>query len=79
MSLDDATLARLRAARSRPHEPGRCGSPGEAGSRFAGSLLTVVASCGQHGFWLLDFVAAAGEAALRGSPIPSRLSGLQGR
>ena len=36
-------------------------------------LLTVAASCRQHGRPLLDFLAAAGEAAVRGTPAPSLL------
>src|SRR5215217_6724477 len=43
----------------------------EAGSRFAERLLTVVVTCRQQGRSLLDFLVAAGEAAVRGSPPPS--------
>jgi transposase len=50
------------------------GSDSEAGSRFAERLLSVVASCRQQGRGLLDFLVAAGEAALRGSPSPSLLA-----
>ena len=46
---------------------GSFGSDSEAGSRFAERLLTVVATCRQQGRPLLDFLVAAGEAALRGS------------
>jgi transposase len=49
------------------------GSDSAAGSRFAERLLTVVASCRQQGRRLLEFLVAAGEAALRGSPPPSLL------
>jgi hypothetical protein len=35
------------------------------GSRFAWRLLTVLASCRQQSRPLLDFLVAAGEAALR--------------
>jgi transposase len=49
------------------------GSDSEAGSRFAERLLTVVATCRQHGRRLRDLPAAAGEAALPGSPPPSLL------
>ena len=53
---------------------GSFGSDRRAGSRFAEQLLTVVATCRQQGRHLLDFLAAAGEAPLRGSPPPSLLS-----
>jgi transposase len=49
------------------------GSDSEAGSRFAERLLTVVASCRQQGRRLLDFLVAAGEAALQGTAPPSLL------
>jgi hypothetical protein len=49
-----------------------------AGSRFADEILTVVASCPQQGRPLLAFLAAAIEAALRGSPSPSLLPAPQG-
>ncbi len=53
------------------------GSDSEAGSRFAERLLTVAASCRQQGQRLLDFLVAAGEAALQGtaalSLLPTRL------
>src|SRR5205823_12095918 len=52
---------------------GSFGSDSAAGSRFAERLLTVVASCRQQGRRLLDFLVAAGAAALRGSPSPSLL------
>jgi transposase len=52
---------------------GSFGSDSEAGSRFAERLLTVVATCRQQGRRLLDFLVAAGEAALRGSPLLSLL------
>jgi transposase len=51
---------------------GSFGSDSEAGSRFAERLLTIVATCRQQGR-LLDFLVAAGEAALEGSPRPSLL------
>ena len=50
------------------------GSDSEAGSRFAERLLTVVASCRQQGRRLLDYLVAAGEAALEGTAAPSLLS-----
>jgi transposase len=52
---------------------GSFGCDSEAGSRFAERLLTVAATCRQQGRGLLDFLVAAGEAALRGSSPPSLL------
>src|ERR687886_2325969 len=57
---------------------GSFGSDGEAGSRFAERLLTVVASCRKQGRPLLDFLVTAGEAALRSCPPPSLLPAAQG-
>ncbi len=57
---------------------GSFGSDSQAGSQFAERLLTVVASCRQQGRPLLDFLVAAGEAALRGSPPPSLIPAPQG-
>jgi transposase len=57
---------------------GSFGSDSEAGSRFAERLLSVAATCRQQGRSLLDFLVAAGQAALRGSPLPSLLPGAQG-
>ena len=57
---------------------GRFGSDSEAGSRFAERLLTVVASCRQQGRPVLEFLVAAGEAALRSSPPPALLSAPRG-
>jgi transposase len=57
---------------------GSFGSDSAAGSRFAERLLTVVASCRQQGRQLLDFLVAAGEAAVRGTPAPSLLPAPQG-
>ena len=53
---------------------GSFGSDSETGSRFAERLLTVVASCRQQGRPLLDFLVAAGEAALQGTARPSLLT-----
>jgi transposase len=50
---------------------GSFGSASAAGSRFAERLLTVVATCRQQGRSLVDFLVAAGEAAVRGSRPPS--------
>ena len=50
---------------------GSFGADSEAGSRFAERLLTVVATCRQQGRALLDFLVAAGEAALQGTAAPS--------
>jgi transposase len=52
---------------------GSFGSDSEAGSRFAERLLTVVATCRQQGRPLLEFLVAAGEAALQGTAAPSLL------
>ena len=52
---------------------GSFGSDSEVGSRFAERLLTVVATCQQQGRPLLEFLVAAGEAALRGGSPPSLL------
>ena len=52
---------------------GSFGSDSEAGNRFAERLLTVAASCRQQGRSLLDFLVAAGEAALQGIAAPSLL------
>jgi transposase len=57
---------------------GSFGSDSEAGSRFTERLLTVVATCRQQGRRLLDFLAAAGEAAFWGSPPPSLFSAPRG-
>jgi transposase len=57
---------------------GRFGSASEAGSRYAERLRTVVASCRQQGRPGLDFLVAAGEAALRCSAPPSLLAAARG-
>ena len=57
---------------------GSFGSDSEAGSRFAERLLTVAATCRQQGRPLLDFLVAAGEAALQGTAAPSLLPARQG-
>jgi transposase len=57
---------------------GSFGSDSEAGSRFAERLLTVAATCRQQGWGLLDFLVAAGEAALQGIAAPSLLPARQG-
>jgi transposase len=57
---------------------GSFGSDSEAGSRFVERLLTVVATCQQRGRRLLDFLVAAGEAALHGTAAPSLLPARQG-
>jgi transposase len=53
---------------------GSFGADSEVGSRFAERLLTVVASCRQQGQPLWEFLVAAVDAALRGSPPPSLLT-----
>jgi len=57
---------------------GSFGWDSEAGSRFVERLLTVIAACRQQGRQLLDFLVAAGEAAVRGTPAPSLLPAPQG-
>ncbi len=57
---------------------GSFGSGSQANSRVAERLLTVVASCGQQGRPLLEFLVAAGAAALRGTAAPSLLPAGQG-
>ncbi len=57
---------------------GSFGTDSEAGSRFAERLLTVVACCHQQGRPLLEFLLAAGEAALYGTAAPSLLPAGQG-
>jgi transposase len=57
---------------------GSFGSDSAAGSRFAERLLTVVASCRQQGRHSLDFLVAAGEAAIQGTVAPSLLPTPQG-
>ena len=47
---------------------GSFGSDSEAGRRFAERVLTVAATCRQQRRSLLEFLVAAGEAALRDSP-----------
>jgi transposase len=57
---------------------GSFGSDSAAGTRFAEQLLTVVATCRQQGRRLLEFLVAAGEAALQGTVAPSLLPAPQG-
>jgi transposase len=57
---------------------GSFGSDSKAGSRFAERLLTVAATCRQQGRPLLDFLVAAGEAALQGAAAPSLLPARRG-
>ena len=52
---------------------GSFGSDSETGSRCAERLLTVVATCRQQGWHVLDLLVAAGEAALHGIAAPSLL------
>jgi transposase len=54
------------------------GSDSEAGGRFVERMLTVVATCRQQGRQLLDWLVAAGEAAVRGTAAPSLLPAPQG-
>jgi transposase len=57
---------------------GSFGSDSTAGSRFAERLLTVVATCRQQGRSLLDFLVAAGDAALQRMAAPSLLPAPRG-
>ena len=52
---------------------GSFGTDSELGSRSAERMLTAAATCRQQGRRLLDFLVAAGEAVLRGTPAPSLL------
>jgi len=53
------------------------GSDSAVGSRFVERLMTMAATCRQQGRKLLDFLVAAGEAALNGTPAPSLLPTLR--
>jgi transposase len=55
---------------------GSFGAGSAAGSRFAERLLTVVVTCRQQGRGVLDFLMAAGVAALQGTTAPSLLPAL---
>ena len=57
---------------------GSFGSDSQGGSRFVERLLTVALSCRQQGRPLLDFLVAAGKAALQGTAAPSLLPARQG-
>jgi transposase len=57
---------------------GSFGSDSKADSRFVERLLTVVAICRQQGRSLVDFLIAAGGAALQGVPPASLLCTRQG-
>jgi transposase len=57
---------------------GSFGSDSAAGSRFAERMMTVIATCRQQGRGLLEFLVAAGEAWLQGTPSPSLLPTQQG-
>jgi transposase len=57
---------------------GSFGSDSAAGSRFVERMMTVAATCRQQGRRLLDFLVAAGEAALNGTLAPSLLPASQG-
>jgi transposase len=57
---------------------GSFGSDNASGSRFVERMLTVIATCRQQGRRLLDFLVAAGQAALNGTAAPSLLPAQQG-
>ena len=46
------------------------GTDGEAGSRFVGSILTVVATCRQHSRDVLAYLTECCQARLSGVPAP---------
>ena len=71
-------LCPRRGRRADQQRKGSFGSDSEAGCRFAERLLTVAATCRQQGQGLLDFLVAAGEAALLGTAPPSLLPAPQG-
>jgi transposase len=52
---------------------GSFGTQSEGGSRFVESMMTVVATLKQQNRNVLDYLTAAHEAALRGTPAPSLL------
>jgi transposase len=52
---------------------GSFGTQSDAGARFVERLLTVVATCRQHGRSVLDYLATVCTAALHGSAAPSLL------
>ena len=49
------------------------GTDGEAGSRFAERILTVVATCRQQDINALDYLTRCHQAHLEGQPVPSLL------
>ena len=49
------------------------GTNGEAGSRFVGRMLTVVATCRQQEIDVLDYLTRCYQARLDGQPVPSLL------
>ena len=49
------------------------GTDSEAGGRFVGNILSVVATCRQQGRNVLEFLSACCQAALHGSAPPSLL------
>ncbi len=53
---------------------GSYGTQSEAGARFAERLLTVTATCRQHGRSVLDYLTDACTAVQRGLPAPPLLS-----
>lgn len=46
-------------------------TPGAEGSRFAAGIMTVAASCKQHGRNTTEYIARACAARLHGHPAPS--------
>ena len=52
---------------------GSFGTQSDGGARFVERLLTVTATCKQHGRPVLEYLTAVCTAAHLGHPIPSRL------
>jgi transposase len=50
------------------------GTESEAGSRFVGRMLSVVATCRQQEINVLDYLSRCYQAHLEGQPVPSLLS-----
>jgi transposase len=47
------------------------GTDSEMGSRFVERMLSVVATCRQHGIPVMQYLSQCNEARLNGHPIPS--------
>jgi transposase len=49
------------------------GTDSEAGSRFVGNILSIVATCRQQGRNVLEFLTQCCQAYIQGAPLPSLL------